>query len=72
MVWGTDRHSSAHTTDGPSRLDGSLIGASLSDAERDSSGACLAEIRHAEWEGFIVNRSGDAADPATELAGSPN
>ncbi len=51
------------------RLDGSLIGAPLSDGT-DLDGACLAEIRHVVWEGFVlVNLSGDAADPVAGLAG---
>lgn len=51
------------------RLDGSLIGAPLSDAA-DFEGACLPSLHHSVWEGFVlVNFSGDAADPAITLAG---
>ena len=51
------------------RLDGSLIGAPLADGA-DLDGACLPEIRHVVWEGFVlVNLSGDAADPFDDLAG---
>jgi phenylpropionate dioxygenase-like ring-hydroxylating dioxygenase large terminal subunit len=50
------------------RLDGSLIGAPLSDAEFD--GACLPTLRHAIWEGFVlVNLAGGAVDPEQSLAG---
>lgn len=51
------------------RLDGTLIGAPLSDGV-ELEGVCLPAVRHAVWEGFLlVNLSGTAADPADELAG---
>ena len=51
------------------RLDGSLIGAPLSDGA-DFDGACLPTLRHTIWEGFVlVNLSGDAVDPHESLAG---
>jgi phenylpropionate dioxygenase-like ring-hydroxylating dioxygenase large terminal subunit len=51
------------------RLDGSLIGAPLSDGAA-FEGACLPALRHAIWEGFVlVNLSGDAPEPAEQMAG---
>ena len=51
------------------RLDGSLIGAPLSEG-MDLAGICLPTIRHAVWEGFVlVNLSGTAPDPEASLAG---
>ncbi|MGD9700973.1 MAG: aromatic ring-hydroxylating dioxygenase subunit alpha [Acidimicrobiia bacterium] len=50
------------------RLDGSLIGAPLAE-DADLDGACLPEIRHTIWEGFVLaNLSGDAAEPHAALA----
>lgn len=51
------------------RLDGSLIGAPLSDGA-DLDGACLPVVRHAVWEGFVlVNLSGTADDPDDLFSG---
>jgi len=51
------------------RLDGTLIGAPLSD-DADFTGACLPALRHAVWEGFVlVNLSCNALDPAESMAG---
>ena len=51
------------------RLDGSLIGAPLSDGAA-FEGARLPALRHAIWEGFVlVNLSGDAPDSAESMAG---
>jgi phenylpropionate dioxygenase-like ring-hydroxylating dioxygenase large terminal subunit len=51
------------------RLDGTFVGAPLADGA-DLEGVCLTPVRHTVWEGFVlVNLSGDAADPAGDLAG---
>ncbi len=51
------------------RLDGSLIGAPLTEGI-DLEGVCLPVIRHAVWEGFLlVNLSGGADDPQDMFAG---
>ena len=51
------------------RLDGTLIGAPLTDGD-DLTGICLPPIHQAIWEGFVlVNLSGTAADPSVTLCG---
>jgi phenylpropionate dioxygenase-like ring-hydroxylating dioxygenase large terminal subunit len=51
------------------RADGSLIGGPLTEG-LDLSDVCLPSVRHTVWEGFVlVNLSGDAPDPAEQLAG---
>lgn len=50
------------------RLDGSFVGGPLTEGS-DLGGVCLPELRHIEWLGFVlVDLSGQAADPAGELA----
>ena len=54
------------------RLDGSLIGAPLSEGV-DLRDVCLPAVRHAIWEGFVlVNLSGTAADPHSGWLASPS